>query len=176
LLEQRAVSDENYAPRIKALELLAGREAWADAATRQLLEQRAVSDTDNDTRIKALELLAGREAWISSWKDTVSRLKSQIASAATGDLRGWFATLWFESRNRLHGEVPDELAGVKRLVFTRDADGLGPYLDPLKAVSVEHLQKVRASARRAFTDTEFRGIVEEMNAELGWDIRKGKSA
>ncbi|MEM7014136.1 MAG: NACHT domain-containing protein, partial [Verrucomicrobiota bacterium] len=53
----------DWSVRYQALELLAGREAWADEETRQLLTQRASDDESEYPRSKALELLAGREAW-----------------------------------------------------------------------------------------------------------------
>jgi len=179
LLRQHALEDELSAARSKALQLLAGREDWADEETRELLRQRALVDEDFWPRSTALELLASREGWAESWREAICALKTQIRGGKNPDVRGWAATTWFQSRTepQWSESVTDEFAATKGLVFTRDIDGILPYLDPWAPVSDEHLKKVQENARpEPLSDEQLQQMVEEMNAELGWDIRKGLQA
>lgn len=150
------------------MELLAGHEPWADETTRQLVTLRAVEDKDYQARSKALELLAGHEPW-AAHDETLTmrhRFLEQIRDAARPEERGAAACDWF-------GTVggSDPRANAKKRVFSTDAYGNSPFLDPRKRVSDEHLAKV---ARRAgLSEDQINKMVEEMNATLGWDIRKG---
>ncbi|MEM7013022.1 MAG: hypothetical protein AAF585_16235 [Verrucomicrobiota bacterium] len=66
----------------------------------------------------------------------------------------------------------EHLKDAKRRVFSKDVDGIAPFLNPWDAVSEEHLQRVKR--RTNLTDEQLQTMIEEMNAELGWDIRVGK--
>ena len=168
LVTQRAVQDASSEVRSKALELLAGHEPWADEPTRQLLTQRVVQDEDNEVRSSALELLARHEPW-AAHDETLTmrhRFLEQIRDAARPEERGAAACAWF-------GTVggSDPRANAKKRVFSTDAYGNSPFLDPRKRVSDEHLAKV--ASRAGLSKDQIDKMVEEMNATLGWDIRKG---
>jgi energy-coupling factor transporter ATP-binding protein EcfA2 len=167
-LSQRAVEDEDYEPRARALELLAGHEPWADDATRQLLSQRAVEDESDEVRAKALELLAGHEAWADHEETLAARQRflESIRDAAEPRKRGAAACVWFGTVGS-----SDPLSDAKRRVFSHDADGVVPFLDPREPVSDEHLAKVAKSA--GLSEDRIDEMVEQMNQSLGWDIRKG---
>ncbi len=167
-LNARALKDENGGPRAKALELLAGDERWADEHTRQLLSQRAVNDEDSLLRAKVLELLAGDERW-ADHKETIAarnQFIADIAGAESREQRGEIACVWFGT-----AESSDPLSDAKKLVFSRDVDGVGPCLDPREPVSDEHLGQVAETAN--LDDEQLAEMVEQMNDTLGWDIRKG---
>ena len=168
LLSQRAVQEENNDVRAKILELLAGHEPWADEVTRQLLSQRGLEDEHFWVRAKALELLAGHEPWAAHEETLVvrQRVKESICGAAQRKDRGAAACAWFGSLGS-----SDPLSDAKKRVFSTDADGIPPYLDPRGPVSGEHLAKV--AKRAGLSEDRIDEMVEQMNAALGWDIRKG---
>ena len=149
--------------------MLAGHEPWADESTRELLSQRAVDDEDYQPRAKALELLAGHEPW-ADHEETLAARQTFIVEifrdGVTPEQRGEAACLWFRSAGR-----SDHLAYGKERVFSRDADGIEPYLDPYEPISDEHLSKVALKA--SISDDQRDEMVEQMNATLGWDIRSG---
>ncbi|MCH8043750.1 MAG: HEAT repeat domain-containing protein [Planctomycetes bacterium] len=169
LLSQRAVEDKNSSIRAKALELLAGHEPWADETTRQLLSQRAVEDEDEDVRVKALELLAGHEPWATHDETLAVRrrfLDEYVRGAAEAEERGKAACAWIGS-----GGSSDPLSDAKKLVFSKDMDGIAPYLDPRTPVADEHLAKVAKEA--GLSEDRIDEMVEQMSETLGWDIRAG---
>lgn len=142
--------------------------AWADDETERLLRQRAVEDEDSSVRAKALELLAGREDW-AGHPETVAlfhRIRGAIRHAAKLEDRGAAACVYFRAMR-----ASDPLADAKERVFSKDADGIGPFLDPLEPVSDEHLAQVARGAH--LTDEQREDMVKQINAELGWDIRVG---
>jgi hypothetical protein len=165
LLSQRAVNDEHWQPRAKALELLASAEQWSDEPTRQLLSQRAVNDEGADVRAIALELLAGAERW-AEHEETLEVRRRFIAECIAVKDGGEATCRWFGIVN---SSAP--LSDAKKRVFSRDIDGGYPYLDPREPVSDEHLAKVAENAN--LDDEQLAEMVEQMNATLGWDIRKG---
>ena len=141
---------------------------WADEPTRQFLSQRAVNDEHWQPRAKALELLAGDERW-AEHEDTIAarnRFFAAISDAESKDQRGAIACHWFGT-----AQSADPLSDSKKRVFSRDIDGVSPYLDPREAVSDEHLAKVAKNAN--LDDEQLAEMVEQMNATLGWDIRRG---
>ena len=95
-------------------------------------------------------------------------IKDSIRDAANPERRGANACVWFGSRGS-----SDPLADAKERVFSQDAYGFGPFLDPREPVSDEHLADVAELAR--LSDEQLVEMVDEMNAELGWDIRQGLS-
>jgi hypothetical protein len=167
-LSQRAVNDEESRIRVKALELLAGAEQWADEPTRQLLTQRAVNDKESTVRAKALELLASDERWAEhqETQDLPNRVKHAIGTGDSAVSRGHAACFYFGTFGS-----SDPLSDTKKRVFSKDVDGVAPYLDPREPVADEHLAKVAENAN--LDDEQLAEIVEQMNATLGWDIRKG---
>lgn len=171
LLSRRAVEDEETEVRSTALKLLAGHEVWADDSTRQLLSQRADEDKRLPVRARALELLVGREAWAGHEETLAARqgFLGTIRNAAGPRERAAAACAWFGIVGR-----SDLLADAKKRVFSRDADGIGPYLDPREPVSDEHLAKVAEQA--GLSEEQVAQMVDEMNETLGWDIREGVGA
>ncbi|NQV22896.1 MAG: hypothetical protein HQ518_00890 [Rhodopirellula sp.] len=132
------------------------------------MRQRAVEDESWQPRSKSLELLAGDERW-AEHPETLAlpeRIKESIHTTETPQTRGWAACHYFRSVNS-----SDPLADAKQRVFSQDADGIGPYLDPREPVSDEHLAKVARVAD--LSDEQREAMVEQMNAALGWDIRIG---
>ena len=165
-LSERAANDEHSSVRVKALGLLVGVERWADDATRQLLTQRAFNDEAATPRAKALELLADDERWADD-------VKAFMHSEHSGDIRGCAACQWFGS-----AQSTDPLKEAKKLVFSRDVDGINPFLDPREPVSDEHLAKVAKNAKLDGEQLDemveqLAEMVEQMNETLGWDIRNG---
>ncbi len=151
---------------------------WPNAATRDFLSQRAVEDIDFRVRRKALELLAGREAW-AEHEETVAvrrRIHTVIRDPSAQEQSGRLACMWLGTLGRR--DVPEDsplplekIRDAARRVFSRDADGFHPFLDPRRAVFREHLAKV---ARRAgLSDSEIERLVAVINHALGWDIRRG---
>lgn len=58
-----------------------------------------------------------------------------------------------------------------RVVITKDLDGRGPYLDPLRPIPREHFEKAATKAGIAVADLEAQ--IASLNQHLGWDIRVG---
>jgi len=143
------------ASRIIALNVLA--RFWHDDTTRELLTRRATADKSPQPRSQALNLLAKRSHW-SKHPDTQGARKANAAELIS-NRSGLLACAIFGD-NR-----------VKNRVFTRDADGFSPFLDPVKPVSGEHLEKV--SKITGLSDEQMARVIEEMSEELGWDLRKG---
>jgi len=131
------------------------------------LNQRAVED--EDVCAQALDLLAGDPRWAELDETLAARqlyVERWIRDGATSNVRGQAAFRHIGSAGR-----SDPLADAKKRVFSQDVDGVGPFLDPLEPVSDEHLAKV---ARRAnLSDQQLDEMVEQINAEFGWDIRRG---
>jgi len=56
-------------------------------------------------------------------------------------------------------------------VFTKDADGSGPFLDPGAPIAVWHITKVAEAA--GVPADKINETVRSLSAHLGWDITKG---
>ena len=56
---------------------------------------------------------------------------------------------------------------VWRILATKDLDGVGPYLDPLKPIPRKHIE--RAGIRPDYIDAQ----VASLSAHLGWDVTRG---
>ncbi len=149
LLEERAVKDEHEDPRRAALEALA--EKWPDENTRTLLIERAVKDGHTNTRSIALEALAEK------WPDEEATRK--LLAERVG-IDGAAASL--------HGGQHSRFG---RIVFTEDLDGVGPYLDPAKPISREHIK--RAAKEADVPADKIDETVRSLSEHMGWDITKG---
>jgi len=68
------------------------------------------------------------------------------------------------SLGRMHSEFG-------RILPTRDLDGSGPYLDPLKPIPREHIEK--AAAKAGILPEDIAAQVASLSAHLGWDITQG---
>ncbi len=151
LLTTRALQDTESSPRTTSLYKLA--EKWPDETTRQLLSERAVQDTDIDVRSTALQTLADH------WPDTI-----------TSEL--------LVSQARINGFAASQVAGrhskFGQIVFTKELDGVAPYLDPREAVSSDHIQ--RAAIATEVLPEEIDNMVGSLSTHLGWDILKGSAA
>ncbi|MEM8642167.1 MAG: hypothetical protein AAGG51_25645, partial [Cyanobacteria bacterium P01_G01_bin.54] len=169
LLHQRAIDDPDSSLRAQALELLAGKGEWADAATRELLHQRAIDDPDGYPRVRALQLLAGKTEWAKHEKpfSLHDKIRELLQTTEAPQNRGWIICYHFGSL-----DDSDLLSEAKKWVFSRDIDGIAPYLDPFEPVSDEHLARV--AQRANLSDEQRNQMVEEINTTLGWDIRQGR--
>jgi hypothetical protein len=125
-------------------------EKWPDDATRKLLEERALQDKESGARSAAIQALS------ANWPDDSTRKL-------------------LEDRARVDGTAASLLAGqyskFGRLVFTRDVDGLGPYLDPTEPISREHIE--RAAEKAGVPPDQIDETVRSLSGHMGWDITKG---
>ena len=111
---------------------------------------RAVQDKHYDPRLAAFRALA------EHWPDEKTRKLLEERTRADG-----FAA---SEKGRKHSEFG-------RIVFTRDVDGLVPYLDPAKALSRKHIEKATKEANGP--DDEVAEMVRSLSEHMGWDITKG---
>ncbi len=155
LLAERAVQDKDGEPRSAVLEALA--EKWADETTRKFLAERAVQDEHEDTRRAALQSLAER------WPDETTRkllAERAVDASLSESQRGVHCVLL----GKMHSEFG-------RIVFTKDLDGLGPYLDPTKPISND---RIGGAAKKAHVPPDkIDETVRSLSKHLGWDITKG---
>ena len=61
-----------------------------------------------------------------------------------------------------------------RIVFTKDLDGIGPYLDPAKPLSRNHI--AQAAEKAGVPVDKIDETVRSLSAQLGWDITKGAAS
>jgi GTPase SAR1 family protein len=157
LLMQRAVEDHDWQPRQSALEALA--EKWPDESTRTVLTHRGVDDDDEDARITALVALA------HNWPDESTRtfLARKVVEDPTPVARGAAC----RSLATLHSEFG-------RILWTRDLDGLSPFLDPLKPIPRAQIEKAAAKAQIRIDDID--AAVKSLSTYLGWDVSRGAKA
>ena len=188
LLAERAVQDDNYVPRRAALQALA--EKWPDETMRKLLAERAVKDKHGDARSGALQALA--EKWpdettrkllaeravqddnyvprraalrmlAEKWPDEITRkllAERAVDASFTRDQRGMVCV----ALGKMHSDFG-------RIVFTKDLDGVAPFLDPDKPISKDHIK--RAAKKAHVPVDEVDEITRSLSAHLGWDIAKG---
>ena len=89
-------------------------------------------------------LLAGNDTWADHEETLAARqrfLDKFIRDGAKPRQRGESACMWFGSL-----KSSDPFADEKKSVFSTDADGIGPYLDPHVPVSDDHLATVAIAA------------------------------
>ena len=58
-----------------------------------------------------------------------------------------------------------------QILFTKDLDGIGPYLDPQQAVPREHVENAAKIVGLKQEDLE--KTLRALSEHLGWDITKG---
>jgi len=184
LLTERAVQDSESGPRSIALEALANR--WPDETTRTLLSERAVQDASSYSRSTALERLAFQ--WVDDATRTlladraVHDADTEVRSTALEMLaNGWPGEVtdpFFVERARVDGFAASRIAGrhseFGRIVFTRDLDGINPYLDPTLPIPQEHIQQ--AADRTEILPEKIDDMVRCLSTHMGWDILKGSAA
>ena len=61
-----------------------------------------------------------------------------------------------------------------RIVFTKDLDGLPPYLDPAKPLSRNHI--AQAAKKAGVPVDEIDETVRSLSDHMGWDITKGAAS
>ena len=184
LLAERAVQDEDDTPRQAALTALADK--WPDESTRKLLAERAVQDEEGGTRASALVTLADK------WPDESTRkllTERAVQDEGTTPRRAALTALadkWpDESTRKLlaeragsDGAIASIFGGLHSafggIVFTKDLDGISPYLDPAEPVPPEQIRK--AAERIKLPADTVEEVVRSLSAHLGWAIEKGSSA
>jgi hypothetical protein len=162
--QSRCREEPSSEVRWVAAQLLAERSTWSDEETRRLILSQ-LADATRDEEGKARELMTGFLTR-KEWKDDLCRL---ITDGATASLRGRAAYEWYRLRAKT-----DPVAGLKRQIFTQRVTGAGPYRDPLMPVSASHLRRI-ARAKK-LSDAQVDVLVEQVSADLGWDIRVGLKA
>jgi hypothetical protein len=134
-------------------------EKWPDETTRRLLAERAVKDENEWVRFDALWALAEK------WPDEATRkLLAERAGdpSLSADRRGEHCV----ALGKMHSEFG-------RIVFTRDLEGVGAYLDPGDPVSREHIE--RAAEEADVPAEKIDETVRSLSEHLGWDITRGQS-
>ena len=154
LLAQRAVQDDHHDPRLAALRALA--EKWPDETTRELLAQRAVQDDHHEPRSAALQALAEK------WPDGTTRelLAQRAVEDPDAEARGAACS----ALGKMHSEFG-------RILPTRDLDGVWSYLDPLKPIPRDHIE--RAAEEAGIRPDDIDAQVASLSAHLGWDVTRG---
>jgi energy-coupling factor transporter ATP-binding protein EcfA2 len=150
-LLQRAVQDESPTPRRTALECLVKQ--WPDVSTREFLLQRAVQDESPTPRRTALECL------FKQWPcEAIERFIQERAFAD-----GVAASM--------HGGKHSRLG---KIIFTRDLDGIQPYIDPTQPIDDAHLNE--AAKKCGIAVEELEATIQSLSEHMGWDVRKGSAA
>lgn len=156
-LQLLIADSQHFGLRLSAYQSLA--DVWPDPETRTLLHRRAIDDASSDLRGVLLGILA------STWPDTATDqlLRQRVIDDADGQVRGSAASCL----GRAHSHFG-------AILFTRDLDGVLPYLDPRDPVTEEHLEE---AANRADVDpAALPATIAELNAHLGWEITQGLGA
>jgi energy-coupling factor transporter ATP-binding protein EcfA2 len=151
LLIERTVNDADSTVRSTALYTLARK--WPDENTRSLLTERAVQDRSDDARTTALEVLVNK--WAYDAVNDILRERSKVDGFATT-------------------RVAQEHSEFGLIVFTRDLDGVGPYLDPTMPVPHYHIEQAAETVE--VPPEKIDDFVRSLSAHLGWDILKGSAA
>jgi len=150
-LTELAVKDMDAGSRGTALQILADK--WTDETTRALLIDRAVHDLSDDARASALQMLL--ETWADEAVNDLLIKRSKVDG---------FAASRVAQRHSEFGLI----------VFTRDFDGVGPYLDPTEPLSPSQIEQ---AAEIVEVPTEkIDVVVHSLSTHLGWDILKGSAA
>jgi hypothetical protein len=154
LLADRASHDPDAGLRRVALDSMASK--WPDEATRNLLADRASHDPDAGSRRVALDSMA------SKWPDEATRnlLADRAIEDADEFSRGYAASLVVKS----HSEFG-------RRLYTRDLDGVGPYLDPRSPLAREHIKE--CAARVGLPAGQLETELAALSQLLGWDVTVG---
>jgi hypothetical protein len=183
-LQEWALNDGDWEPRRAALKVLIDK--WPDDNTRRLVEEVAVNDESEDLRNVALDAL------IDNWPDDNTR--KLLQERAVGEdapclcrtaLRALTDRLPDETTRgilqeaaRVDGVAASLLGKMHskfgRIVYTRDLDGIGPYLDPQEPISRAQIERaaIKAGVAPVWIDETVRSLSEKM----GWDITKGSGA
>jgi HEAT repeat protein len=190
LVEQRAIRDEDGTVRGRALRALA-RSWLQEHSVLELIEQRALQDKDCSVRFSALMALARTWPQEQSVRELVEQRALQdqdgnVRAVAMGELvRIWPrnpATQDLMRRALLDGNPVVRCAAlggvlqiatdrVARLILSRDLDGLSPFLDPRKPISLRHRQN--AASQLAVTTSEVDERLSSYSKALGWNLSKG---
>jgi hypothetical protein len=96
------------------------------------------------------------------WPDQATR--DLLAQRAVQDSNGEARGVACSALGKLHSEFG-------RILPTRDLDGLQPYLDPLKPISRQHIEK--AAAMAGIRTDDINAQVASLSTHLGWDVTLG---
>ncbi len=113
-----------------------------------------------DPRSAALQALAEK------WPDETTRklLAERVADVGLSADRRAEHTV---ALGKLHSEFG-------RILFTRDLDGIGPYLDPAEPISRKHIE--RAAEKANIAADRIDETVRSLSEHLGWDITLGRKS
>jgi hypothetical protein len=82
-----------------------------------------------------------------------------------------------EDRADVDGFAASEFAGQHsifgKINFTRDLDGMTPYLDPTKPIGNDHIKQAAKQTNVPINNID--ETIDSMSAHLGWDITKGSA-
>jgi hypothetical protein len=160
-VQWRCREDPERAVRHTALRVLAQESTWSDRETRELL-LRHLTDRSGPHVWHARELMTGfitRGEW---WNDVFQL----ITRAATGSVRGRAAYEWFRLRART-----DQFWRIKCRIVSKRSGGTRSHRDPWQPVTEAQLRSLAQTS--GLSDDQVTLVVEQINAELGWDIRVG---
>ncbi|MEM8535624.1 MAG: NACHT domain-containing protein [Chloroflexota bacterium] len=182
VIEELTVSEEGS---VKAGALKSLSEIWPDEATRMLLLERAVQDTDNTSRATALAGLA------RIWPDDVTRVLLTERSVqdkheiVRGNALAALVDVWPEEDTHILLKerafvdgVATSLVGKQhskfgQILFAKDFNEIGPYLDPAKPIPREHIEK--AAKKANVSPARIDELVQSLSEHMGWDITKGSA-
>jgi len=146
LLKKHAIQSKCELCRKNALMILA--EKWPYKSTRKLLEESAEKDKDEIIRLTSLSILT--ETWPDASTQKLLKEQSRFDGFAAYKLGRWYSAFG-------------------KIIFTKDLDGLAPYIDPTRPISQKHIEQ---AAKKA--DVVPDKIAEHLNSFstfLGWDIK-----
>jgi energy-coupling factor transporter ATP-binding protein EcfA2 len=146
IIQQLGLAND-WAVQWGAIEVLA--EKWPDETTRRFLTERAVEDADPRTRRNALNELANK--WPKEAHDLLVKRAAEdgVAASIYAGKHSWFG----------------------KILFTRDLDGVSPYLNSVNPISREHIES--AAERAKVPAKKIDDVVRSLSIHMGWDILKG---
>ena len=124
-----------------------------------LREIRFFRDEGSEVQLRREEAV---ESLAANWPDEATR--KVLTDACQNDVS-----------EAVRGLAACRLCGLHskfgRRLFSRDLDGVGPYLDPYAAVKESHIEACARSLRLSPAQTT--ESIADLNRFVGWDVRKG---
>jgi len=184
LIVHHAQYDED--PIVRGAAILTIAKIRPDGASRALVVERLLHDTHSGVRHSALQAI------VSTWPDEETRdaVSQAVVADPSDEVRDiawqYLSEKWLDEKTRnlmrlrahIDGHAASLLSGTSRsfgrLLFSRDLDGLPPYLNPREPIPVRHIGK--AAMRIGLVGTRLTTELRKVNERLGWDVQRGSSA